>query len=121
MLRKLFGLKPKRMPLSISDANFQEEVLQSDVPVILDLWSPGCAPCKQLAEVMITLATEFDGQVKVCEVNVATSPRTAGTLQVRGTPTVVYFNKGKELERIVGMRGSLYHRQTIEALFGIAG
>lgn len=118
-LAKLFGGAAKVMPTTVDDASFEREVLRSELPVLIDAWSPGCAPCKQLEPVLVSLATTYEGRVKVCEFNTAASPRVAMGLAIRGTPTVVYVEGGKEKERVVGFRGSLYHEQTIEEVFGI--
>lgn len=113
-------LKPKKMPVHVDDSNFEREVLQSALPVVLDVWSPNCGPCKKLEEVMVALASRYDGQVKVCEMGSHMAPRTALRLRVAATPTVVYFQGGREKERVVGFRGSLYHRETIEEVFKLA-
>jgi thioredoxin 1 len=113
------GMEAGPMPVSVNDGNFAQEVLASDLPVMLDVWSSTCAPCKKLEPIIIDMARAYDGRVKVCEMGVETGGRAASQLGVRGTPTVVYMQGGKEVERVVGFRGSLYHEQTIEALFGI--
>ena len=120
LLGKLLGLTPKKPPLSINDRNFEAEVLQSSVPVLLDVWGPSCGPCKQLEPIIMDLAAHYDGRVKVCELSAEQSPLTTTRLQIRATPTVLYFGKGVELERVHGFRSSLWHKQTVEALFGIA-
>jgi thioredoxin 1 len=119
LLSRLFGGAPKQAPIHLNDTNFQSEVLQSELPVLLDVWGPGCGPCKQLEPVIIDLAAQYAGRVKVCELNAAQAPRSAARLQIQGTPTVVYFQGGKELERISGFRSSLFHKQTIHELFEI--
>lgn len=116
---KLLGITPKKQPVHIDDSNFEREVMQSKEPVILDVWGPNCAPCKKLEPIMMQLAAEYDGRVKVCEMTAELAPRAATRLKVRGTPTVIYFKRGKELERVVGMHGSLYHQETIEEVFGV--
>lgn len=117
---KLLGLSDDRpRPVHLTDDNFREEVYQSDLPVIVDVWSSTCAPCKKLEPIIMDLAKDYDGRVKVCEANPQEAPRSLGQLQIRGTPTVLCFQKGKELERVVGFRGSLYFEETIEELFGI--
>jgi thioredoxin-like negative regulator of GroEL len=118
-LKKLVGLEAGPMPVSVNDDNFEHEVLRADLPVVLDVWSSTCAPCKKLEPIVIDLARAYDGRVKVCEMGVETGMRAAAQLGVRGTPTVLYMRGGKEVERIVGFRGSLYHEQTIDELFGI--
>lgn len=116
---KLLGITPKKQPVHVDDDSFDAEVRRSRLPVILDVWGPNCGPCKQLEPVLMQLAAEYDGRVKICEMSVAAGPRTAASLRVKGTPTVLYFKDGKEVERVVGMRGSLYHEETIEEVFGI--
>ena len=118
-LESLFGITPKRAPLRLTDENFEREVLQSDVPVLLDVWGPSCGPCKQLEPVIMDLAAYYDGRVKVCELSAAGAPRTTAKLKIQATPTVLYFQRGEELERIHGFRSSLFHKQTIHELFGI--
>ena len=110
---KLLGLEPETLPLHIDDENFEREILRSTVPVMLDVWGPGCAPCKQLEPIVIRLVTRYEGRVKVAELNVDEAPRAARRLGVRGTPTVLYFRDRKEVERVVGLRGELYHDEII--------
>lgn len=98
----------------VTDDSFTREVLQSDVPVLVDVWSVGCGPCKLLEPVVMQLSRDFKGRLKVVEFDVATAPKTAARLRVTGTPTVVYFSKGREVERVVGYRAGHYHRALIE-------
>ncbi len=114
ILDRLFKSTPKKQPEHITDANFHSEVLQSEQPVLLDLWSATCPPCKQLEPIVMGLAAEFDGQVKVAEANVAEAQAVCARFGVQSTPTVLYFKGGELVERVVGFRGSLYHREVIE-------
>jgi thioredoxin 1 len=116
-LNKVFGVGEKKAPISISDNNFRKEVKQYRGALLVDVWGPGCAPCAQLAPVMEDLATEYNGKVKVCEMNAATAPRSAGTLGVRGTPTTVVFKDGAEIGRVVGFKPKGYWKQLIETEF----
>lgn len=116
---RLLGITPKKQPVHVDDASFDEEVRRSSLPVVLDVWGPNCAPCKQLEPIVMELAATYEGRVKVCEMNAHAAPRTAALLRVRGTPTVIYFRQGHEVERVTGMRGSLYHEETIAELFGV--
>jgi thioredoxin 1 len=116
---KLLGLTPKKPPLSVNDDNFEQEVLRSEVPVLLDVWGTSCGPCKQLEPIIFDLASHYDGRVKVCELSAQASPRSMARLAIQATPTVLYFQNGTELERIHGFRSSLFHKQTIEELFAI--
>ena len=112
---KLFGSsEPEVLPVHIDDANFEQEIFRSEQPVLLDLWGPDCAPCRQLESVIIRLARDYQGRVKVCEVNTAASPRVAQRLGVRGTPTVVYYDGRVEVTRVVGFRGDRYHRDILD-------
>jgi thioredoxin-like negative regulator of GroEL len=115
LLAKLFGPKePEVWPVHVDDSNFDSEVVRSQEPVMLDVWGPGCAPCKKLEPVVLSMAKRYRGRVKVAEVNAAAAPRTMEKLGVMGTPTVVYFREGREVERVVGFRGELYHEEIIE-------
>ncbi len=116
-LKDLLLGKPKVMPVSVNDGNFQAEVFKSKVPVLLDVWGPGCQPCKRLESVIINLATKYQGKIKVAEINAAANPKTMRRLRVSGTPTVIFFKKGRELERVVGFRGTMYFEEAIEELF----
>lgn len=113
-LGKIFGGGEKLQPISINDENFKSEILESNVPVLLDVWGPSCAPCQKLAPIIVDIATDYGDRLKVAEMNAAASPRTMGRLGIRGTPTVVYFDRGREVDRVVGFKGSLYHRDIID-------
>ncbi|NCQ60575.1 MAG: thioredoxin family protein, partial [Myxococcales bacterium] len=119
IISKLFGGKPKVMPTHVDDSNFQAEVMRHTGPVILDVWGPGCAPCKQFEPILVDLATQYDGRVKVCEMSTTAAPMAAGRLRVMSTPSIIYFKRGREVERVTGMRGSLYHQETIQEFFEI--
>lgn len=113
---KLFGPgQPVVPPVHVDDDNFRDEVLRSKEPVLLDVWSDGCAPCRQLEPIVLKLSAAYQGKVKVAEVNAAQAPKAMRKLGVMGTPTVIYFRRGREVERVVGVRGEHYHREVIEA------
>lgn len=113
-LSKLFETKQKVMPVHVDDSNFDAEVMRSEVPVLVDFWSENCGPCRMLAPIVIDLATEFVGRIKVVEIDVGQSPKTCRRFQVQSTPTVLYFRRRALAQRVVGFRGSLYHREIIE-------
>ena len=119
ILAKLLGLTPKKAPVSLNDTNFEREVLQSELPVLLDVWGNSCGPCKQLEPIIMDLAAHYDGRVKVCELSAQHAPETTARLRIQATPTVLFFQNGVELERIHGFRSSLWHKQTVAALFDI--
>lgn len=112
---KLFGpAETKVWPVHVDDDSFAAEVRRSALPVLLDVWGPSCAPCKQMEPIVFRLAKRYQGRVKVAEIDAAATPRTMKKLFVTSTPTVIYFNKGREVERIVGLRGEHYHQEFID-------
>lgn len=121
-LSKLFGPRaPRVQPTHLDDANFATEVLRSELPVVVDVWGPDCGPCRMLEPIIMDLAAEYQGRVKVAELNAAESGRTAGRYGVMGTPTILFFKRGREVERVVGFVGSRYLREVIDAeLLGVA-
>lgn len=116
LLSRLFGPRaPRVQPTHVDDASFANEVVRSRLPVVVDFWSPGCSPCRMLEPVVMDLATDYAGRVKVVEVNAAEAGRTAARYGVMGTPTVVFFRNGREVERVVGFVGSRYLREIVES------
>ncbi len=105
---------PRVQPTHVDDASFAREVLRSDLPVVVDFWSPGCAPCRMLEPVIVDLATDYAGRVKVVELNAAEAGHTAARFGVMGTPTVLFFRRGREVERVVGFAGSRYLREIVD-------
>ena len=114
----LFAPKKKVLPTRIeSFDDYRREVLSSDVPVILDVWSATCAPCRQLEPVLVEVATRYEGRVKVAEVNANADPRIFAKLEVRATPTLIMFERGKEIGRASGYRPAAWFDDMIAAEF----
>jgi len=114
-LMKWLGLDDcKKEPLSLNDDNFKQEATQSDLPVLIDVWSEGCAPCTALAPTIMRLACKYEGKIKVCHLNTGAAPKTIGRLGVRGTPTVLFMKSGAVVERVVGLRGQHFYEDIIE-------
>lgn len=88
--------------LTFTDANFDRDVLQSDLPVLVDFWATWCAPCKAIAPLIYSVAADYAGKVKVGKVNVDDNQATPGKYGVRGIPTLILFKGGKVIDQVVG-------------------
>jgi thioredoxin 1 len=88
--------------VAFTDANFDHEVIQSDIPVLVDFWATWCAPCKAISPLVDTVAEEYAGKVKVGKVNVDENQATPGKYGVRGIPTIILFKGGAVIDQIVG-------------------
>ena len=89
-------------PYAVSDVDFNEKVLNSGVPVLVDFWAEWCAPCKMIAPIVEELSQEYDGTVDFAKVDVDSSPTTAMSYGVRSIPTLLIFKDGKPVGQIVG-------------------
>jgi len=88
--------------LEISDATFEQEVLQSAIPVLVDFWAPWCGPCRAIAPVIEELNTEYAGKVKMAKCNVDDNPKTPSRYGIRAIPTLIIFKGGNVNEQITG-------------------
>lgn len=89
-------------PITVSDDTFDEEVVNSDVPVLVDFWAEWCAPCKMIAPIVEQLADEYDGKVKVAKLDVDSNPKVAMTFGIRSIPTLLIFKGGSPVDQVVG-------------------
>jgi thioredoxin 1 len=88
--------------LHVNDKNFADEVLNADLPVLVDFWATWCGPCRNISPIVEELANEFTGKVKVAKLNVDENPATPSQYGVRGIPTLILFKGGKVHDQIVG-------------------
>ena len=103
-LKNLFFKPPKPgKPLPVTDASFGQEVLESEIPVVVDFWSRTCPPCQVMGGLLDEIGPDYVGKVHFFKLNVDQNPRTAMQYQVRSIPTLILFRKGKPVDRIVGL------------------
>ncbi len=90
-------------PVEITDENFQQEVLDSETPVLVDFWADWCQPCKMIAPVVEQIAEEYDGKVKIGKLDVDSNQQTSQAMGIRGIPALIIFNEGKPVDQIIGV------------------
>ena len=90
-------------PLAITDATFEREVLQSPMPVLMDVWAPWCGPCRMIAPVVEELANEFAGRAKVVKLNSDENQRIPMQCHIQGIPTLLFFKNGQVVDSLVGV------------------
>jgi thioredoxin 1 len=86
----------------VTDATFEQEVLKSDRPVLIDFWAPWCGPCRAIAPIVDDLANEYEGRLKVVKINVDDNPDTPARYNVRGIPNLVIIKGGQVKDQIIG-------------------
>jgi len=85
-----------------SDSSFKQDVLESELPVLVDFWAEWCGPCHMLAPIVEQIAQDYQGRLKVGKLNVDENPQIAAQFGIRGIPTLLLFDKGKPVEQIIG-------------------
>lgn len=90
------------MVINVTNQTFEEEVVKSDLPVLVDLWAPWCRPCLIIAPVVEKLAEEYNGRFKFCRLNVDENPQIAARYSVMSIPTLLFFKGGKIVDTVIG-------------------
>jgi thioredoxin 2 len=91
-------------PVEATDRTFDEEVLGSPLPVLLDVWAPWCMPCRAMGPILEDVASTLAGQARVVKLNSDQNPATAARLRIQGIPTLIVFKGGREVARMIGVR-----------------
>lgn len=100
--------------VQVTDQNFETEVLNATVPVLVDFWAAWCGPCKMIAPLLEELATEYNGKIKVGKLDVDANPTTSMQFGVMSIPTLIVFKDGKPAQRIVGYQPKANLKQRID-------
>lgn len=88
--------------IDVTDSSFDTDVLQADVPVVVDFWAEWCGPCKQISPALEEIASELNGKIRVAKVNIDDNPQAPSRYGIRGIPTLLMFKNGELVDRKVG-------------------
>ncbi len=103
-LKNLFFKPPKPgKPLPVTDASFGQEVLESEIPVVVDFWSARCSPCQVMGGLLDEIGPDYTGRVQIFKLNVDQNPETAMQYRIQSIPTVIFFRNGKPVDRVIGL------------------
>ena|SRR3989304_9535713 len=106
------------MELVLADLNFENEVLQSKIPVLVDFWAEWCAPCRAVEPIVAELAKDYEGKLKVGKLNVDENSKTAAKYNILSIPTLLIFKKGEVVKTIIGAQSKERFKQQIEEVLG---
>ena len=102
LIPELLEGRGKIVVKDVTDADFDKEVIESNLPVLVDLWAPWCGPCRMFGPVVEKLAEKYDCKFKFCRVNVDENPKSAARYEVMSIPTLIFFKGGEAVDTVVG-------------------
>ena len=105
-------------PIDIDDSSFDQNVLQAEMPVLVDFWATWCGPCRMVAPVVEELAQEYEGKIRFTKLDVDQNPRTAGNYSIMSIPTLIIFKNGEPVSHIVGFRPKAELKRELDAALG---
>jgi thioredoxin len=103
-------------PKEVNSNNFKEEVLESSLPVLVDLWAPWCMPCRMITPIVEQLASENQNKLKVCKLNTDENQDIAARYGIQGIPTLLFFKDGQEIDRLVGVAPKPIIQKKVDAI-----
>jgi thioredoxin 1 len=103
--------------INVTDSNFEKEVLQSNVPVLVDFWAPWCGPCRMLSPMIAELGSEYGARAKICKLNTDENPDVASRFQISAIPALLFFKGGKLVEQLTGVRPKPEVKSVLDRLF----
>ena len=102
-------------PVAVTDADFEERVINADIPVLVDFWADWCGPCKIIAPVVEELAEEYEGKIGFAKVDVDANPKTSMSFAIRSIPTLLIFKGGKPVDQVIGAVPKVVLKKRLEA------
>ncbi|MFC1916734.1 thioredoxin [Chloroflexota bacterium] len=102
-------------PIEVADSNFDQIVLQSKMPVLVDFWAAWCGPCRMVAPIVEELAEEYEGRISFAKLDVDQNPKTAASYSVMSIPTLLIFKNGEPVSNIVGFRPKAELKRSLDA------
>jgi len=104
------------LEVEVNGNNFQQEVLESSIPVLVDLWAPWCMPCRMISPIVEELGNDNQGKLKVCKLNTDENQNIAARYGIQGIPTLLFFKDGQEVDRIVGVTPKPIIQKKLDAI-----
>lgn len=106
--------------LDVTDENFEQQVLKSPEPVVVDYWAPWCGPCRAMAPIFEEMSVEYAGKLRFAKMNTDDNPDTPGKYGIQGIPTAIFFKDGREVNRMVGFGGRAALKRAIDTVLATA-